>query len=355
MIFQYNFAYIYELCVISGWRSHKLKRANTASNKYYRGIEIIRTLEKIFKITYMYNIGNVISKTITEMERQSDNDINYNRFISSGFTSFDRITGGFERSTLTVFGSRPSIGKSSLMLSMIKNIALSDIPICFFTLESTNTQIVKHLIVQLIPEIPLNKIRYANLEPHEWMLLELKFKKLCNAKLILHDSVKYFDSLCSTISKLATEKDIHIFFIDYLQLISFESYSESRYSEINYMSRTLKSIAKELDISIVISSQLNRNPEKKTLFQDKKPFLWDLRDSGTICDDADVVCLIHRPEFYGIFEDEEGRSLINRAELLVEKNRRGNTGECTLGFKAGCFYEIDGHFANDEPISTGPL
>ena len=255
--------------------------------------------------------------------------------LRSGFTGLDKITSGWQNSDLIVIAARPSMGKTALVLSMAKNMAVNfNIPVALFSLEMSNVQLVNRLIVNVC-EIPGEKIKSGQLANYEWEQLDYKIKELYDARIFVDDtpSLSVFE-LRTKARRLVREHDIKCIFIDYLQLMNASGMNfGSREQEVSTISRSLKGLAKELDIPIIALSQLNRSVEARQGLEGKRPQLADLRESGAIEQDADIVCFIHRPEYYKIFEDDKGNSLIGMAEIIVAKHRNGATGDVRLRFK----------------------
>jgi replicative DNA helicase len=255
--------------------------------------------------------------------------------LRSGFTWLDKITSGWQKSDLIVIAARPAMGKTAFVLSMAKNMAINfDIPIAIFSLEMSNVQLVNRLIVN-VTEIPGVKIKSGQLERYEWEHLDRKINALYDAKIYVDDtpSLSVFE-LRSKARRLVREHDVKCIFIDYLQLMNASGMNfGSREQEVSTISRALKGLAKELNIPIIALSQLNRSVESRQGYEGKRPQLADLRESGAIEQDADMVCFIHRPEYYKIFEDDKGNSLIGMAEIIVAKHRNGRTGDLRLRFK----------------------
>jgi len=255
--------------------------------------------------------------------------------LRSGFTGLDKITSGWQKSDLIVIAARPAMGKTAFVLSMAKNMAINfGIPVAIFSLEMSNVQLVNRLIVNVC-EIPGVKIKNGQLERYEWEHLDHKINDLFDAKIYVDDtpSLSVFE-LRSKARRLVREHEIKCIFIDYLQLMNASGMNfGSREQEVSTISRSLKGLAKELDIPIIALSQLNRSVESRQGLEGKRPQLADLRESGAIEQDADMVCFIHRPEYYKIFEDEKGHSLIGLAEIIVAKHRNGRTGDLRLRFK----------------------
>lgn len=269
--------------------------------------------------------------------------------IASGFSPIDKITQGWQNGNLIVIGARPAMGKTSFLLSMMLNMGIDQsipTPVALFSLEMSDAQVTSCLISNLC-EIPNLKIRNGLVESYEWEKMDFEIKKLYNAPIYIDDTPRLdIYQFCEKAKRLVRENGVKILFLDYLQLLSVnDKYYDNRYLELNYITRRLKALARELDVPIIVASQLNRNIEDKSRCgaEGKRPQLTDLRDSGTICDDADVVCFIHRPEYYKITEDERGNSLIGLAEFIVAKQRMGGTGDVRLKFEGAFskFSEIE--------------
>jgi replicative DNA helicase len=261
--------------------------------------------------------------------------------LRTGFSDLDKLTSGWQNSDLIIIAARPAMGKTAFVLSMAKNMAVDyKIPVALFSLEMSNVQLVNRLIVN-VTEIPAEKIKNGQLAKYEWEQLDFKIKDLYDAQIYVDDtpSLSVFE-LRTKARRLVREHGVKCILIDYLQLMNASGmYFGSREQEVSIISRSMKGLAKELNIPIIALSQLNRNIEtrlnqagQKT--EGKRPQLADLRESGAIEQDADMVCFIHRPEYYKIFEDERGNSLIGMAEIIIAKHRNGATGDAVLRFKS---------------------
>lgn len=257
--------------------------------------------------------------------------------IPTGFDKLDKITSGWQNSDLIIIAARPAMGKTAFVLSMAKNIAVNfKKPVAVFSLEMSNVQLVNRLIVNVC-EIEGEKIRNGQLLEHEWHQLDHKIKDLYDAPLYIDDtpSLSIFEFRTKA-RRLVREHHVEIIVIDYLQLMNASGSSfGSREQEVSTISRSLKGLAKELNIPIIALSQLNRGVENRTGngADSKRPQLSDLRESGAIEQDADMVCFIHRPEYYKILEDAQGNSLVGMAEIIVAKHRNGSVGDVRLRFK----------------------
>jgi len=251
--------------------------------------------------------------------------------VPSGFTELDRMTNGWQPSDLLIIAARPAMGKTAFVLSMARNTAVDHKrPVAVFSLEMASVQLVNRLISSE-SEIPSEKLKKGQLEEWEWQQLEHKIKNLEEAPIFIDDTpaLSIFE-FRAKLRRLVMQHKIELVIIDYLQLMTAGG-TASREQEVSTISRSLKAIAKELSVPIIALSQLNRSVEMRA--GDKRPQLSDLRESGAIEQDADMVMFIHRPEYFGITEDTLGNSLIGLAEIIVAKHRSGSTGDVRLRFK----------------------
>ena len=255
--------------------------------------------------------------------------------LESGFRGLDKMTSGWQNSDLIIIAARPATGKTAFVLSMAKNIAVTNrVPVAMFSLEMSNVQLVNRLIVNVC-EIPGEKIKSGQLAPYEWGQLDYRLKDLMGAPLYVDDtpSLSVFE-LRTKARRLVREHGVKIIIIDYLQLMNASGMSYgSRQEEVSTISRSLKGLAKELNIPIIALSQLNRGVEQRDGNEGKRPQLSDLRESGAIEQDADMVCFIHRPEYYKIYQDDKGRDLRGMAEIIIAKHRNGAMGDVLLRFR----------------------
>ncbi len=315
-------------------------------------------------------IRPVIKLAIEQMELARHREDGLNG-VPSGFTALDRITSGWQKTDLIIIAARPSMGKTAFVLSMARNMAVDhNKGVAFFSLEMSSLQLVNRMISSET-ELGSQKIRNGRLEDWEWEHLHHKIGRLENAPLFIDDtpalSIFEFRAKCR---RLKMQYDIQVIIVDYLQLMTAGTDSRgSREQEVSMISRSLKAIAKELDVPIIALSQLNRSVESR---EGKRPQLSDLRESGAIEQDADIVTFIHRPEYFGITEDESGNSLIGVAELIISKHRNGAIGDVHLSFRkelakfSDLESEIDNHamlgeqtfsskMNDDEPFAEAPM
>ncbi len=253
--------------------------------------------------------------------------------VPSGFTELDRLTSGWQSSDLIILAARPGMGKTAFTLSLAKNAAMDyGKSVAIFSLEMSNIQLVQRLI-SMEAEISSRKLRNGQLEPHEWQQLHTAVEKLSNVPIFIDDTpaINSFE-LRAKCRRLKMQHDIQLVVIDYLQLMSGNvdnKRSGTREQEISSISRALKGMAKELNIPVIALSQLSRAVE--TRGGEKRPMLSDLRESGAIEQDADIVSFIYRPEYYDITESE-GVSLKGVAEIIVAKHRNGALETVKLRF-----------------------
>ncbi len=274
---------------------------------------------------------DILKRTMEAIEEASKNQGTFNG-VPSGFTAIDRMTLGWQPSDLIIIAARPSMGKTAFVLSMARNIAVDhERGVAFFSLEMSATQLMMRLIVAE-SGLSSNDVRSGNLTPDQWTHLEQSIKPLSGAPLFIDDTpaLSVFE-FRSKARRLKTQYDIQLIIIDYLQLMTGSQETRgNREQEVASISRTLKAIAKELNIPIIALSQLNRSVESRG--GSKRPQLSDLRESGAIEQDADIVAFIHRPEYYGITEDE-GVPTAGMAEVIVAKHRNGAVDTVKLRFR----------------------
>lgn len=255
--------------------------------------------------------------------------------VPSGFHKLDKLTSGWQPSDLIIIAARPGMGKTALTLSMARNIAVEhNIPVAFFSLEMSSVQLITRLISSET-HLSSEKLRTGNLEKYEWEQLNVKVKSLEKAPLFIDDtpSLSIFD-LRAKARRLSSQHGIKLIVVDYLQLMTAGGSQKggNREQEISTISRNLKALAKELNIPVIALSQLSRAVE--TRGGSKRPLLSDLRESGAIEQDADIVSFIYRPEYYKIdeWDDDEHTPTAGQAEFIVAKHRNGGLDEIRLKF-----------------------
>lgn len=254
--------------------------------------------------------------------------------VPSGFTSLDRITQGWQNSDMIVVAARPAMGKTAFILSMARNMTVNHkVPVLIFSLEMSAVQLINRLIISET-ELSSDKIRTGKLEDYEWTQLDTKIKNLQDAPLYIDDTaaISLFE-LRSKCIRLKMQHNIGMVMIDYLQLMSGPpEVRGNREQEVSTISRGIKQLAKELNVPIIALSQLSRSAVNRG--GDNRPQLNDLRDSGAIEQDADIVCFIHRPQYYGIMQDSEGNSTEGLGQVIIAKHRNGATCDVNLHFRA---------------------
>ena len=294
--------------------------------------------QEIFKVSEgnvkrsVQSAADILRKALQQIEEASKTAGEYNG-VRSGFTDIDSVTLGWQPSDLIIIAARPSMGKTAFVLTMARNMAVEfKTPVAFFSLEMSSVQLMNRLIVAET-QLSSKDLRTGNLNSQQWAHLETNTVELGRSPLYIDDtpalSVYEFRSKAR---RLKTQHDIKLIIIDYLQLMTAATPETrgNREQEVSLISRTLKAIAKELNVPIIALSQLSRNVENRG--GTKRPQLSDLRESGAIEQDADVVAFIHRPEYYGLTTDENNMSTAGMAEIIIAKHRNGEVTDVPLRF-----------------------
>jgi replicative DNA helicase len=250
--------------------------------------------------------------------------------VPTGFADLDSITGGLQKSDLIIIAARPSVGKTAFALSIARNAAVKyGVPTAIYSLEMAQQQLLIRLLAAEA-RVDAHALRTGSLPESQWAYISTRIHKLAPAPIFIDDTPALsILELRARARRLKTEHDIGLIVVDYLQLMQGPAKAESREREVSMISRSLKVLAKELDIPVVALSQLRRSVEERG--GDKRPILSDLRESGALEQDSDVVIFIHRPELYGITE-QDGESTEGVAEIMISKQRNGPTGEIKLTF-----------------------
>jgi replicative DNA helicase len=252
--------------------------------------------------------------------------------VPSGFTELDRITNGWQRSDLIIVAARPGMGKTAFTLALARNAALDfNKPVAFFSLEMSALQLT-HRLMSMVAEIPGTKLRNAQLEDYEWQQLNTAVERFSEVPIYIDDTpaINIFE-LRAKCRRLKMHHDIQLIVVDYLQLMAAgpdQKRGGTREQEISTISRALKTMAKELDVPVIALSQLSRAVE--TRGGNKRPQLSDLRDSGAIEQDADIVLFIYRPDYYEMEADPTISK--DQAEIMISKHRNGALGTVNLKF-----------------------
>ncbi|MCC6722826.1 MAG: replicative DNA helicase [Bacteroidia bacterium] len=277
-------------------------------------------------------LGDILHKAIKNIELLKNND-NQLAGVPSGLSAIDKITGGWQKSDLIIIAGRPGMGKTAFVVSVARNAAVEfNKPVALFSLEMSSVQLVTRLISSE-SEISSEKIRRGDLNDVEWEVLSKKTEKLAEAPIFIDDtpSLSVFDFKAKA-RRLKSQHNIELIIVDYLQLMKGDDKNiGNREQEISYISRSLKSLAKELDIPVIALAQLSRKAETRT---ESRPQLADLRESGSIEQDADLVGFIYRPEYYKIHQDENGNSLQGVGEFIIQKHRNGPIENINLKYQA---------------------
>lgn len=278
------------------------------------------------------DMQNVVREAIEEIEKASQNSDGISG-IPTGFVSLDKLTSGWQRSDMIVIAARPAMGKTAFVLSMARNTAVDhNKAVAVFSLEMSSVQLVKRLIASEA-RLPAEKLRKGDLKDHEFQQLHTRISKLATSPIYIDDTpgISIFD-LRAKCRRLKMQHNIEMVIIDYLQLMTAGSSKGggNREQEISQISRSIKEIAKELNVPIIALSQLSRSVEQRG--GDKRPVLSDLRESGAIEQDADIVSFIYRPEYYGFIQDEEGNSNQGVGEIIIAKHRNGALDTVRLRF-----------------------
>lgn len=345
--------------------------SNIITNAYEDTTDVLQLLDKAEKDLFAiaegnlrresYDMASLITKSIQQLE-ELKGKVDGLTGVPSGFTELDRMTSGWQNSDLVIIAARPAMGKTAFVLSLARNASLiGKKKIAIFSLEMAAVQLANRLIAAEV-ELPAEKLKKGDLTDAEWQQLLTKVGRLSESGIFIDDtpSLNIFE-LRAKCRRLKAQYDIDMIIIDYLQLMvgSGDQRSGNREQEISAISRALKSIAKELNVPVLALSQLSRAVE--TRGGTKKPMLSDLRESGSIEQDADMVLFIYRPEYYGFDQDEAGNNTKGLAEIIIAKHRNGAVGSVNLKYIGEYvkFADYDGgNFSNDfagNPIFTNNL
>lgn len=252
--------------------------------------------------------------------------------VPSGFTKLDILTGGWQKQDLIILAARPGMGKTAAVLSMARNMAAAKIPVGIFSLEMSSLQLVNRLISGEA-EVSTESLRSGNLRDEEFHKLHNRMSAVTGMPLYIDDTaaLSVFEFRAKA-RRLVSQFGVQLIIVDYIQLMTAGDQKGNREQEISMISRSLKGVAKELDIPIIALSQLNRSVESRG--GDKRPMLSDLRESGAIEQDADIVAFVYRPEYYGITAYENGDSAIGIGEIIFAKHRSGALDSVKLQYDA---------------------
>ncbi len=275
-------------------------------------------------------VGDLVQEAMEEIEKASQNSDGVSG-VPTGFTDLDRLTSGWQKSDMIVLAARPGMGKTAFVLSMAKNSAVQfGQGVAIFSLEMSSVQLTKRLMA-METGISSEKLRKGFTSQDDWDQLHGRINALSEAPIYIDDTpaLSIFE-LRAKCRRLKMQHDIQLVIIDYLQLMTAGTKGGNREQEISTISRSIKEIAKEISVPIIALSQLSRSVE--TRGGDKRPMLSDLRESGAIEQDADMVIFIYRPEYYGLIEDENGMPTEGVGEIIVAKHRNGSLDTVRLRF-----------------------
>lgn len=292
----------------------------------------VMTLKQIKAGDGTVQVNETIDDVMSKI-KEARNNIGKYTGVPSGFTELDNIIYGWQPDTLNVIAARPAMGKTAFALSMAKNMVVDyGKSVCVFSLEMTALELTTRLLVN-VSEIKGDTIKKGDLRPFEWEVLQRKSQLLSDSKLYIDDTpgLSIFE-LCSKARRLKSTAHLDCIIIDYLQLVNANLKNGTREQEVSYVSRSLKALAKELHIPVIALAQLNRGVESRSS-EDKRPMLSDLRESGAIEQDADVVVMLHRPEYYHQMKDTDGNSTEGKALVIVAKHRSGSIDDVELDFQ----------------------
>ncbi|MBS1687487.1 MAG: replicative DNA helicase [Bacteroidetes bacterium] len=316
---------------------------NVISDAYEDSTDVFDLLDKaesnLYEITDKHlrknfkSMKDVLVATIHEIE-ESKNKKEDITGVPSGFTVLDQLTNGWQKTDLIILAARPSVGKTAFSLNLAMNAAMNSVkefPVAVFSLEMGSGQIVKRML-SAVTDVSMESISRGRMEEHEFIQLTQRMNKLAKAPIYLDDqaALNIFE-LRAKARRLKQRHDIQMIIIDYLQLMQGSTdKGGNREQEISKISRDLKALAKELEIPIIALSQLNRSVESRK--ESKVPQLSDLRESGAIEQDADLVMFLYRPEYYGINNDEMGTPIAGETHIHVAKHRNGSTDTVKVRF-----------------------
>lgn len=337
--------------------------SNIISKAYEEGTDALMLLDEAEKELFAVGQSNIkknfaqMSDLVIEAKKQIELaglQTDGLSGVPSGFLELDRMTAGWQRSDLLILAARPGMGKTAFVLALARNAAVDfKRPVAVFSLEMSSIQLVMRLISGEA-ELSNEKLKRGRLENHEWHQLDTKIRELTEAPIFIDDTpaLSIFE-LRAKARRLKANHGIQMLIIDYLQLMTAGSEVKggNREQEISMISRSLKGIAKELDIPVIALSQLSRNVEQRG--GSKVPQLSDLRESGAIEQDADMVMFIYRPEYYQIHETEDGKPTAGLAEIHIAKHRNGSLGAVPLRYISHLAKFANLDFVPSPPMSAG--
>lgn len=282
-------------------------------------------------------LGDVLDETLNVIEA-TQNRGGQVTGVPTGFAQFDDLTQGLHGGQMIIFAGRPAMGKTTLGMDVLRSASIHNGKTSvIFSLEMDKTEITMRLL-SAEAQVPMNRMRDGSMDDRDWQSLARAMKRISDAPLFMDDSANMsLMEIRAKCRRLKQKHDLGLVVIDYLQLMSSGKRVESRQQEVSEFSRSLKLLAKELDVPVIAISQLNRGNEQR---QDKTPMMSDLRESGSIEQDADLIVLIHRPDYY---EKETERA--GEADLIVAKHRNGATATIPVAF--------EGHYSRFKDMPSG--
>jgi len=315
------------------------------------GAELFELTRRLLEEMEMNRVPVVLPQSLGDaMKAFNSKDNDHSEKIASGWSQFDREIGGFSLGEFIIIGSRPGMGKTQLLLHLSLQF-LKELPVLFLSLDLSQALLTSR-ILSANTGIDNQKILTGHISDEEKSRIKQFEASAQKLPLYLYDGpANSMNALRLMCQKMKKDHGIKVIVIDYLQLLSSNRYRHNRESEIAYISRTLKSIARELNVLIIASSQLSRSVEMRG--GDKRPMLSDLRESGSLEQDADKVMFLYRPEYYGFLSDEDGRSTIGQAELIIAKNRMGPLSRIQLTVDLG-FSRFESFEGNPSDIYISP-
>lgn len=289
-----------------------------------------------------------IQQLVTEVLRNSEAASVNNGCtgLPTGFEGLDDMIQGLGKGELIILGGRPSMGKTSFLLSVAKNLACDNKKtVLYFSYDLSGAFLCRRLM-SMISRMPGNSIAQGKLDHEAWDRLEVSLKKFDKSSLFVDNGLNSTIGYLTKASReFAIKHKVDLIIVDYLQLVNAGRRFRHREQEVSFVTRELKALARELNVPVFVSSQLNRSVEMRS--GDKRPQLSDLRESGAIEQEADKVLFIHRPEYYGFTEDENGNPLKGIMEVIVAKNRMGALGDALLKFEAEYTSLSDPYYRKD--------
>lgn len=279
-----------------------------------------------------HKINNILGNRVDKIRELSQTNDGLDG-LPTGFEKLDNLLGGLHAGNLITIGGVSGIGKSAFVLNILNYLSIQKkVPVLFFSSEMTDDGISCRLLSQ-VTQISLDRLVVGQLAVYEWAILDYKMSELTDVPLYIESTHQlYIEDVINISRKAVKELGVQLIAIDYLQLMYHKTVmNDLRYVEINAIISQLKSLAMELNVPIIVVSQMNNKIDQRA-YDDKIPVPSDLRDSGTIFSDSDVVMFIYRPEFFKIYKDQYGNDLRRHAEIIVEKQRNGPKGTAVLRF-----------------------